>query len=364
MLSVKGTDILSIDKKIKLYYSSSENKNIESIRKKIIEIDKVLEHSDILRYGDKNNLQFQKTCLEKELYTLYYDDNFSRYISDTQQYINEYTELLDKKISVSFIKSQKTDDIIKRKNEIISNYLKLARNYYNIEEFITEKYVTKMICSECDNDTFDESNEHVHICLKCGNQTLIYGGTTIQNDSSRINSTSKYTYDRKVHFKNTVYQYQGKQNSTIKPEVYTRLNDKFKFHKLLTSGSGKSTYRNIKKEHIYTFLKENGDSKHFEDVTLIHYVITGIKPPNISDLEEELFMEHEKILEVYETVKEDDRKNFLNSKYILCQLLHKHNRKFNEDDFAVLKTVDRLTYHNDICEKIFEKLDWTFTQIK
>jgi len=33
--------------------------------------------------------------------------------------------------------------------------------------------------------------------------------------------------------------------------------------------------RNITKEHIYLFLKETGCSKHYEDIVLIHYMLTG-----------------------------------------------------------------------------------------
>ena len=47
-------------------------------------------------------------------------------------------------------------------------------------------------------------------------------------------------------------------------------------------------FKKITRKHIFIFLKELGYSKHYEDIILIHYNITGKKPDNISYLEPKL----------------------------------------------------------------------------
>ena len=55
------------------------------------------------------------------------------------------------------------------------------------------------------------------------------------------------------------------------------------------------------------------------------------------------------------------RKNFINSQYVLYQLLLKHNHICNKDDFALLKTLNTRKEHDLICKELFEYLGWNFT---
>jgi hypothetical protein len=183
----------------------------------------------------------------------------------------------------------------------------------------------------------------------------------------------KYTYDRKIHFKDCINQYQGKQNSTILPKVYDDLYSKFEFHNLLIGDKDtikEIRFKKIKKEHIYIFLQETDNTKHYEDINLIYSNITGVKLPDISHLEESLFEDFDKLIICYDQfiiedhyqsiIEQNERTNFLNSQYILRQLLKKRNFKINEDDFSSLITIDRINYHDDVCGKMFEILGWTF----
>ena len=58
-----------------------------------------------------------------------------------------------------------------------------------------------------------------------------------------------------------------------------------------------------------------------------------------------------------------DRKNFINTQYVLFQLLRRHKYMCKKQDFNILKTIDRKSFHDDICKELFEELGWNFTAI-
>ena len=61
--------------------------------------------------------------------------------------------------------------------------------------------------------------------------------------------------------------------------------------------------------------------------------------------------------------KKFTRKNFINTQYVLYQLLRKYNFPCKSSDFNILKTVERKTFHDDICRQLFNELKWNFKAI-
>jgi hypothetical protein len=113
------------------------------------------------------------------------------------------------------------------------------------------------------------------------------------------------------------------------------------------------------------FLKELKYSKHYENIHLIHYELTGKEPDNISHLEEILLEEFKMILDAYDQKfkKKINRVNFISTHYVFYQLLKKHKHPCKKEDFIILKNIDRKTFHDEICSEIFEYLGFTFTPI-
>jgi hypothetical protein len=110
------------------------------------------------------------------------------------------------------------------------------------------------------------------------------------------------------------------------------------------------------------FLKELGYSKHYENVTLIHYNLTGKKPDDISHLEEKLLADFDMIVDVYDKHFKNkvERVNFISTQYVLYQLLLKHRHPCKREDFVILKTMDRKIFHDSVCKQIFGILSWSF----
>ena len=53
-----------------------------------------------------------------------------------------------------------------------------------------------------------------------------------------------------------------------------------------------------------------------------------------------------------------DRKSFINTQYILFQLLKRHKYNCKKEDFNMLKTLDRKSFHDDIVKDLFETLGY------
>jgi hypothetical protein len=165
-------------------------------------------------------------------------------------------------------------------------------------------------------------------------------------------------------------QYQGKQNSTIDEKIYGDLEIQFDLHGLLVGDKNtpkKQRFENITKEHILLFLKETGHTKHYEDVVLIYHKMTGKKVDDISHLENQLMEDFDKISNLYDKrfkfTGKIDRKSFINTQYVLFQLLRRHKYNCKKEDFNMLKTLDRKAFHDEIVRELFEALGFNFTPI-
>ena len=173
-------------------------------------------------------------------------------------------------------------------------------------------------------------------------------------------------YDRKIHFRDCIKQYQGKQNSTIVSKIFDSLEEQFEKHHLLVGDkettSREERFKNVTKNHVLLFLKELGYSNHYENVHLIHFSFTNIKPDDISHLEDQLLDDFDALTDLYDKkFKHINRKNFINTQYVLYQLLRRHKHQCNKDEFIILKTIDRKFFHDEICKELFEELGWNHT---
>jgi hypothetical protein len=115
----------------------------------------------------------------------------------------------------------------------------------------------------------------------------------------------------------------------------------------------------VTKELITIFLRELGYNKHYENVHLIHYNFTNIKPDDISHLEDKLLDDFDILTALYDKIfKHINRKNFINTQYVLFQLLCRHKHPCVPEDFSILKTIDRKAFHDDICKDLFTLNGW------
>ena len=74
-----------------------------------------------------------------------------------------------------------------------------------------------------DHTDFNIIDTNIYICMNCSTQQTVLKNVSSYRDIDRVNIGNKYLYDRKIHFRDSINQYQGKQNSTIPKKVYDDL---------------------------------------------------------------------------------------------------------------------------------------------
>ena len=353
-------DILNIDIKIKNKLEKNLQ-NLPTLRENLNNINESLNNN--LKNRTKNKLIQAKKELIKKIDMLENKKEYNFYLLKTLPLIEKYKKILQTPVKLNFMGKKTKNN--KEKNIIIVEFLKIASQYICIEK-VDKKKKLKIICENCKNSKdFDIIDNTIYICTKCYTQQHVMKYNSSYNDIDRVNISTKYMYDRKVHFRDCIKQYQGKQNSTIPDKIYQELEKQFRLHHILIGDDKtpkKIRFKNLTKNHILLFLKDLGYSNHYENVHLIHYHFTGIKPDDISYLEDKLLNDFDCLTELYDKkFKHIKRKNFINTQYVLYQLLQRHKHSCKKEEFIILKTIDRKFFHDQVCKELFETLGWNHT---
>jgi hypothetical protein len=213
----------------------------------------------------------------------------------------------------------------------------------------TKKKVTYCGCF----DKTEDPNGNI-MCKNCGNIYNDIEDNNNYNDYSRVNIVQRYHYEKKCHFRDTINQYQGKQNRYIPEKVYSDVKYMINMHGL--------SLEKLTINHVNSFLKETGNFKYYEDKQLIYSNIVGKSKPDISKYEKGLYEDFDKLVTIFLKIK-GKRKNFLNSHYVLRQLLLKQGVKIPDDHLNSLSTPARLKEHDEFYEKCCDILGWNFTPL-
>ena len=371
-------DILKIDKDI-LDGFQAEADSVKKYEKNLVDIEACMKIKDLDSHV-YNDLQKKKEQCELQIKMIQTKEQANFYIAESHEILSTYKNLLDTPMKLSFIgkkikSSKEKDDSINQYITVANKYLVKKLPYITCDDNTKLKNKNKIICDNCKNSKdFSTLENNIYICLSCFAQKIIIKHVSSFNDTDRINISSKYCYDRKIHFRDTLNQYQGKQNCTINDKVYQDLEKEFESHYLLIGDKNTpkiERYKNITKEVIMIFLKDLDYTKHYENLNLIYYIITGNKPDDIGYLEDKLLADFDLLTEIYDKKYKDIvviygydeyiRKNFIHTHFILFQLLFKYKHPCKKEDFSMLKTIDRITFHDVVTKYLFEELNWNYS---
>ena len=201
----KEIDILSIDVEIKNNFKK-ETEKLVKYKEMYLDIKKSMELENI-KNREKSNLAVAEKDLKKHIDDTENNVSLNFYIIESAILLEKYKDILKEPLKITF--SGKTVKNNKEKEAIIKEYLEIAGKYVNIE--ITCERKDKITCKNCSNKkNFDIVDTNIYICCVCSVQQIVLKNMSSYRDINRINISSKYCYDRKVHFKDCINQYQGK----------------------------------------------------------------------------------------------------------------------------------------------------------
>lgn len=379
--STINMDILCLYSKIQKYIEE-ETINIERFKK-------TLEQTNILlngRFNLRNRIILKLRTLRDNL-TLKISEyeNLKFFEADVNHLVEKYHNLNKKTMVIPFFNTNKK--ILKehaiQKEQVQKEFLCKLKEYTDLKhfEFMLKNYVYIPRSSPppcvCGNKVEFIKDEDRAVCAICSTEQSLISNMSSFSDVGRVNMASKYTYNRKVHFRDCIIQYQGKQKTHIPEEIYTILETKLIEKRLIstTISDRNKKYEKVTRAIVLNILKELDSKdvkKFYDDIVLIHHTLTGQPCDNIEYLEDSLLDDFDKLTETYDnlysTVDEVNgdkkvikRKNFINAQFVLYQLLKKHGHPCNEMDFLTLKTSERKRFHHTICKELFAVLGWKYS---
>lgn len=353
-------DILTLHNNLIKTFKEDKEK-LEIYQKKKDDLQKVLD-KNISTTSMQKKIINEINGLKKLIDEINSENLLQFYEMESNIILKEYEKTLYKPVIVDFMKKTKNVENNNSKIKLIEQYLKIY-NKYNSKNFLEHK---NNYCPNCKSDNSIINDNNI-ICQDCGNCTLILAQNSSYKDSERINIIPRYTYDRKSHFRDCINQFQGKQVVNIQQLVYDDLIYQFELNHLLVGD--KSTpkherFKKISKKHILMFLKETQHAKHYEDINYIYQNLTGKTINDISHIERQILEDFDILTDAYDKLYKNNveitRKSFINSQYVLYQLLKKYNYDCDKEDFNILKTSDRQNFHDEICKELFKYLGWNF----
>ena len=288
------------------------------------------------------------------------------YIKSTEGILKKTKELMETPVNINFffaksISSNNEKEISELKNSMIS----ISKKYIEIE--IEKDYEEEDYCKNCKNTEFIEQ-DYEYICTMCGiTQSKSFNHYSF-NDVERVSYSQKYKYKKINHFKDTIRQFQGIQNKYIEEKVIADLKEALEKDKIIDY-TRVNPYYKLTKDHLRIYLDHTNHNKYYEDINLIYSHFTGKKCPTINEqLYNKLLEDFEKLVQIFielSNVKNDkiERTNFLNSQYVLYQLLKKNNYSCTENDFALPKSIKCRVDQEKIYIMLCDKLHWSYFSI-
>lgn len=304
----------------------------------------------------------------RDLQNIIEDINFTIPMSlvSIRNIIDEYNISLATPVKKSFINDQKSNVYTPNNSDFNIKYYDAIK--HSIPESDLETIVKNVLAKSINVEKYvseiDFNNEHssneVSVSSGDDEDCCVFEGINFQ-DLTRVNINSKYKYEKRCHFRDTIKQYQAQQQKTIPDKVFEDVKKMIEAQGLL-SKDPQNPYCRVTKAHIRQFLNETDNSKYYEDLQLIYSKITGRDPPNITMYEKQLYKDFDELVDAYIKLKLK-RKNFLNSHYVLKQLLRRQKFKVPEGDLTSLKTPNRQREHDDIFQQCCEILGWNFSNL-
>jgi hypothetical protein len=298
-----------------------------------------------------------------------YEKDLNEYILQCIPYIKKYQES-DANIGIG---EREVDPIFNtvsnkgiKRREIYEDYMRTVENYTGAfkrpvitakEQKARSNKIVIEKCKACGSEKlYTDEVASDTICMECG--VCFPAELQCLNYAEEQEVNEKFVpvcgYKKENHLNEWILQFQGRETTTIPPEVLDQLRSEFKKEKI-------KSVNEISREKVKMYLKKLKLSKYYEHSTHITHLLNGLKPPEMSrELEDRLRLMFREIQTPFDKHCPKNRNNFLSYSYVLykfCELL-------GEDEylpfFPLLKSKDKLRQQDTIWKNICKELQWEY----
>ena len=249
---------------------------------------------------------------------------------------------------------RKREDAVDTKEKVgyAQRYLsRVDDNFFDTDMFVRACDVC-VVCGKGEMMCVDD--EGVAMCSQCGASVPVLADADrpAHRDAPGGDGGSS-TYKRSNHFKEVITQFQGKQTTTIKPEIYAKIAMQFKKERIRVPDD-------VTRDRTRDVLKIIRHPKLYDHVTLIMAKF-GVPPPTFSaELEDSLMSLFMSVQAPYAKFHPQDRFHFLNYHYVLYKFLELLGQTQYLPMITLLKR-DIIIKLDETWKLICEELQWPFT---
>lgn len=211
-------------------------------------------------------------------------------------------------------------------------------------------------CEECGiGEMISQEEEGTLNCnnIRCGKFVVHIVDHSKPNNKEPPNEVTYTAYIRLNHFKEILSQFQAKETTQIKPEIYEMINNRIQKERITDMST--LTY-----DKMRDILRNLGLNKYFEHIQYINSLF-GIKPPVMSkELYDTLCILFIEIQKPWAVHCPPDRSNFFNYTYTLYQLCVLLDQTQYLPYIPMMKDREKQLEQDMIWRKVCNDLDWEF----
>ncbi len=213
------------------------------------------------------------------------------------------------------------------------------------------------ICQRCNiGELIPQDEDGILICnnKQCG----VYYQNIVDNEKPTYkeppNEVTYNAYNRVVHFKEILSQFQAKETTQIPQEVMEKIKARIKKERITDLAS------EINYEKMREILKTLGCNRYFEHIQYINSIL-GIKPPVMCEkLQETLCVLFIEVQEAWAIHCPAHRTNFFNCTYTLYQLCVLVDQTQFLPFIPMMKDREKQLEQDMVWKKVCETKDWVF----
>ena len=263
----------------------------------------------------------------------------------------ETTDNVDKKVENVDTSAKKRDKRVMTKTEMLDKYMNIVDSSC-ITDRDREEDIE--ICKKCNEQKLFVYAEGLIVCQKCGDQDYVFIDCDKPSYKEPPKEIANIAYKRINHFNEHISQFQGKESTEIRPEIYEAIKLELKKERIMDLSS-------LTSQKIREILRKLDLSKYYEHIPHIINHLNNIPPPNLTKNQEKTLRVMFKEIQIpFMKYCPSDRQNFSSYPYILhkfCELLEWDHLL---PCFPLLKSREKLQEADELWEKICNDLGWEF----
>jgi len=223
------------------------------------------------------------------------------------------------------------------------------------EDDVERNYFQSWKCDSCNVGLLYNKKEAQRVCPSCGKTSFFQEMTRGEMISQGYTPTTAYLYKRHNHFKTWLKRTQGKETTTISPEIIDLVRKELKKERI--TDMDKVDHHKIK-----SILKKLRQNKYYNHCVQITTIITSKVPPQMTqEQEDSLLQMFERVQVPFEKmVMGKTRQNMLSYSY----LIHKFLQILGLDEFLpyfpLLVSQDKIQIQDSLWKILCEEVQFEF----